>query len=584
MGLLPLAIGVTALVIVRLSGLHVLRLTLQCLLLAGIVIVAPIALWLTVSRGGMLALGAALVWCAFLLLLSRSTRRPAWLRPAAAAIILAATLLPQLSNAQQSDNATPSASAPTEIVPVNAPPPGVDPVNVQGRDVVLSDIADTATFRLRLTYWKVGMAMFLDNAITGVGLGNFGTVYANYQYLEAGDTQTAHNDYLQYFAETGIFGGLLFCAFCAWFIIWGALRILREGDTTARFALTGMYGGVVAFLAHSFVDFNFVNPSLAIPAFLMAGLFVARASIQDETSDAPSRIRAKLAAIPILLVVALVMGMGVRVWLHDVAITEAPTLVQGLLNPGNRIVLRNRHNVFLDFLNEMPKTEPGKPIVRPLTHIGLLIPDPARIQTFGVIRVPVRGDTAKLRALEPGEVPPPESLVFVTDINKAREQAVDMITIWAEDLVMTDSLYPYVPETAATLYEWNDHIQAIVTDRDKREQFVLEAEKWALEGVERSPRQAWYRVYYGKALLMRGAIELGMPGVNFYRRAIEQYELARDLYPISATMWRQCALAQYKVGKALIGGGLEEEGAKLIRESEKAFARAQDLDKVRPQG
>lgn len=132
---------------------------------------------------------------------------------------------------------------------------------------------DPNTALLRL-HWISGLHMLGDNPITGVGLDNFGIAYPHYQILGAGDVKPAHNDYLQMASETGIFGLLAFLAFWGYFIVHNGRSILREEDRATRWFRAGVFAGVVGFLLHSFVDFNFYNPDLATVAFIFRGHYV----------------------------------------------------------------------------------------------------------------------------------------------------------------------------------------------------------------------------------------------------------------------------------------------------------------------
>jgi O-antigen ligase len=162
-----------------------------------------LALWFSFSRGGIIALAGTAVLCAILYTWSSKTR-PAIAKAATAATALTMAAIALVGEAGFAQNPVEAPSAPAESAPGE---PGIGEINLSA-----SDLADTASFMIRVTYWKVGLTMIQDNFWTGVGLGNFGTAYAKYQYLGAGDVQAAHNAYLQFFCETGVFGFLAFSA------------------------------------------------------------------------------------------------------------------------------------------------------------------------------------------------------------------------------------------------------------------------------------------------------------------------------------------------------------------------------------
>jgi len=66
----------------------------------------------------------------------------------------------------------------------------------------------------RKHYVEAGVEVFLEEPVLGVGIGNFGraVVAIDPTYRERDITRVAHNMYLEFFVENGVFGGLLFLA------------------------------------------------------------------------------------------------------------------------------------------------------------------------------------------------------------------------------------------------------------------------------------------------------------------------------------------------------------------------------------
>ncbi|MBW1989639.1 MAG: O-antigen ligase family protein, partial [Deltaproteobacteria bacterium] len=60
-------------------------------------------------------------------------------------------------------------------------------------------------FRIRARVWAAALGMFADNPWTGTGPGTFGIMFAQYQPGFAFRFLEAHNDYIDFLAETGIF-------------------------------------------------------------------------------------------------------------------------------------------------------------------------------------------------------------------------------------------------------------------------------------------------------------------------------------------------------------------------------------------
>jgi O-antigen ligase len=129
------------------------------------------------------------------------------------------------------------------------------------------EVKEAKRASMRHGTWNI----FLDHPILGTGLGTLQLVYPPYETLyDAKIVNHAHNDYLEALAETGILGGLS----CAWFIgvlFFAALRSLQE--TSHSFAAALRLAGLTAccgFFVHSLVDFNLHIPSNAFLFFLMA--------------------------------------------------------------------------------------------------------------------------------------------------------------------------------------------------------------------------------------------------------------------------------------------------------------------------
>jgi len=127
--------------------------------------------------------------------------------------------------------------------------------------------------------------IFLDHPVLGTGLGTLQLVYPPYETLYDGKiVNHAHNDYLEALAETGIAGGLC----CAWFVGILFLVALRTFQETARtFAAALRIAGLTAccgILVHSLVDFNMHIPANAYFFFLMALLATSQMTTSTPNS------------------------------------------------------------------------------------------------------------------------------------------------------------------------------------------------------------------------------------------------------------------------------------------------------------
>jgi cytochrome c-type biogenesis protein CcmH/NrfG len=175
--------------------------------------------------------------------------------------------------------------------------------------LIFSGILPSVKFRgfvgslqVRIDYWRAGLGMLRDYLPFGSGLGTFGTLYAKYQLAGAGETQMAHNNYLQVWIETGILGIIsflwLWVAFlkAGWRIIKDKLKDKCSGAPVLQCSgqkkkvpinssytpmstgglrkgmVIGCYVGVVAFLIQSLVDFDLYVQGIATYVWLFMGM------------------------------------------------------------------------------------------------------------------------------------------------------------------------------------------------------------------------------------------------------------------------------------------------------------------------
>jgi O-antigen ligase len=140
------------------------------------------------------------------------------------------------------------------------------------RALSLSDEETVLGMGGRVIIWKGTFAMMKDYLFIGIGPGTFATIFPQYQ--PAGSTARfyqVHNDYLHFVAEMGLLfipllGWLLFSLFRA-----GYKKLQSTSRQTWGITL-GAMTGIIAILAHSFVDFNLHIPANAILFIVLAAL------------------------------------------------------------------------------------------------------------------------------------------------------------------------------------------------------------------------------------------------------------------------------------------------------------------------
>jgi O-antigen ligase len=141
-----------------------------------------------------------------------------------------------------------------------------------GRGQVLGRLGDLSP-GIRLDISKDSLRMFFKRPVAGWGLGTFPTVYPSYRSFYTNlFVNEAHNDYAQLLVETGLVGfGLM---------LWFLVRLYRQGLPTSRrweFKWDGAVSlasvlGCTGILLHSFVDFNLQIPANAAMFYALCGL------------------------------------------------------------------------------------------------------------------------------------------------------------------------------------------------------------------------------------------------------------------------------------------------------------------------
>jgi O-antigen ligase len=141
-----------------------------------------------------------------------------------------------------------------------------------GKGQVLGRLGDLGP-GMRLDITKDSLRMFSQRPVVGWGLGTFPTVYPSFRSFYTNlFVNEAHNDYAQLLVETGLLGfGLM---------LWFLVRLYQYGLPTSRrweFEWDGAVSlaallGCTGILLHSFVDFNLQIPANAALFYVLCGL------------------------------------------------------------------------------------------------------------------------------------------------------------------------------------------------------------------------------------------------------------------------------------------------------------------------
>lgn len=166
---------------------------------------------------------------------------------------------------------------------------------------------DNYSKQARLDLWKAGLGMFESHPLAGVGLGNFRALVPRYSGRAEVDgiqiDYMAHNTYIEYLAELGILGPVIFLAAC--FYAYRSLRRVRRytrAPGRPQFlyvAALGLEAGLVGFLVGAFflsgeyykLFWVVMFLSMCMPRLTRRRLVLEAEPVEVELADAPALAR-----------------------------------------------------------------------------------------------------------------------------------------------------------------------------------------------------------------------------------------------------------------------------------------------------
>ncbi len=141
----------------------------------------------------------------------------------------------------------------------------------------------------RAHFWSVTLDIIKAHPVLGTGLGAFGVVYTRYDTRNGlFRLEQAHNDYLQILSDGGLVGAGLGLIFVVLLFRMGFARRESRDDFRSGVAL-GALAGCFAALIHSFFDFTLHTTSNALLFLVLAAL----ATMNGRVEQAQSRRRRK---------------------------------------------------------------------------------------------------------------------------------------------------------------------------------------------------------------------------------------------------------------------------------------------------
>jgi O-antigen ligase len=137
-------------------------------------------------------------------------------------------------------------------------------VLVVGYENVWTRFHENDLMTMRREFAQSSVQMIREHPISGVGLGNWPSVYPRYAVMDFGViANQAHCDWLQWTAEGGIAFGVLMASLFVWCV---------------RPAFRTVWGlGILAVFLHALVDYPFSRPALGSWAMCVVALLASEA-------------------------------------------------------------------------------------------------------------------------------------------------------------------------------------------------------------------------------------------------------------------------------------------------------------------
>lgn len=152
------------------------------------------------------------------------------------------------------------------------------------------DVGELDPVRLRVDNWRTAVWAWSGSPITGVGFGGFGQATQAVPFEVGNRPAHAHCLPLEWLAELGIAGGLLF-ALCTWWLAGLVIRLWRRRPELAV--------SVAVVALHNLVDFSLYTSGVAIPWAVLLGWGLAEVRDPVEEPE-PGRARVAIVAVAAL--------------------------------------------------------------------------------------------------------------------------------------------------------------------------------------------------------------------------------------------------------------------------------------------
>jgi hypothetical protein len=149
----------------------------------------------------------------------------------------------------------------------------------EGRGQLRSPLPEAGAARLkdvgsnRYAYWRVALDAFSHHPLVGTGPSGFGVEWARERRIDE-NVRDAHSLYLETLAELGLVGLAALALLLAGMMGVGAGVGARDPRLAA-----GLVAGLAVWATHAAVDWDWEMPAVTLPALVLVGTLIARAGV-----------------------------------------------------------------------------------------------------------------------------------------------------------------------------------------------------------------------------------------------------------------------------------------------------------------
>lgn len=129
----------------------------------------------------------------------------------------------------------------------------------------------------RFDYWRAAAQTTVARPLFGTGPGTFQRPYAQLKSPKAEMARLAHNDYLEQFSDSGVPGGIFYCAWLALALGFISRKAWKSPEPL-EFAL---FLGLLAWAIQEFGEFGLFIPASAWTAFALMGAMVKTKGLKN---------------------------------------------------------------------------------------------------------------------------------------------------------------------------------------------------------------------------------------------------------------------------------------------------------------